>query len=345
MQRYEHGGDIYAHEAVRLDFSVNINPLGMPVPVREAIAQHVDDYQSYPDPNCRALCEAIAQHEHLDKEDVLCGNGAADLIFRLCFAMRPKRALVCAPTFSEYEKAVLLSGGELVYHALDAQNGFRVTEAILGALKPEIDLAFLCTPNNPTGALMDPELLARIAQQCSKNDTLLMVDECFLPFTNGRSIKPLLREHHNLMILKAFTKLYAMAGVRLGYLLSCNHALLEATKSFAQSWSVSTPAAVAGVAALGCEDWVARTKRLVETERAYLHEQLAARGMIVYESEANFLLFQSEVPLYHALLKRGILIRPCDNYTGLDERFYRIGVKKHEENAALIHSLDEVLYG
>jgi threonine-phosphate decarboxylase len=305
----------------------------------------VDAFAAYPDPNPRALTKAIAEKEQVQAEQVLCGNGAADLIYRVCLSQKPKHVLMIAPTFSEYERAARLCGSEIRYHRLHEQEQFALTERILDDIRPEVDLLFLCNPNNPTGKRIDRNLLIQIAQQCVKTDTMLLMDECFLSFSEEKSLSPLIEEIPNLLILKAFTKMYAMAGLRLGYLLSANQAILQACKDYAPCWNVSAVAQTAGFAALQCENWEEETRQLVVTERAYLANALETLGFQVYDSDANFLLFHSHVPLYDSLIEKRILIRPCENYVGLDERFYRIAVKLRPENERLIRAMKEVVHG
>ncbi|NTU88912.1 MAG: aminotransferase class I/II-fold pyridoxal phosphate-dependent enzyme [Actinobacteria bacterium] len=324
---------------------MNINPLGMPQTVKDAIISHIDEYESYPDTECRALRTAIAVHEAVDPADVLCGNGAADLIYRICASKHPKRTLVLAPTFSEYERAALLCGSEIVYHELSEAEGFALTERILGEITPDIDMVFLCNPNNPTGKLTDVSLLRGVARRCEETGALLVVDECFLPFTSGESLVPLIKENQNIVILKAFTKIYSMAGLRLGYMLSGNHEILQAAEQSAQCWSVSSVAQVAGLAALSCEGLGQRTQEFVKKERDYMVLELQARNLSVFDSDANFLLIKSEVPLYEPLLRKGILVRRCANFGGLDERYFRVGIKLHPQNAALVQAIEEVLNG
>ena len=146
MRRYEHGGDIYGDAKIRLDFSVNTNPLGMPEAARRALFDAADALERYPDPQCRALRQALSQKYGLAPEAVLCGNGAADMIFRLCACLKPKRALALAPTFSEYERPVKLFGGKMIEYRLREGNGFALTQEILSALTPGIELFFLCNP-------------------------------------------------------------------------------------------------------------------------------------------------------------------------------------------------------
>jgi len=328
-----------------LDFSVSVNPLGMPDAVREALIVHVGEYTRYPDPECRELRTAIAAHENVPENRVLCGNGAADLIYRLCYALAPRKALVCAPTFSEYERALEQVGCQAAHHILTVGNGFALTEDIEERLVPGIDTLFLCHPNNPTGRLIPADLLKRILRRAHKNNTTVIVDECFLDFTDGVSAGQYLEETPGLAVLKAFTKIYAMAGLRLGYLLTSDRALINSVNASAQCWSVSVPAQIAGVAALGCADWLDATRRLVEEERRFLSERLSGLGITVFPSDANYLLMRCEQPLYAPLLERGILIRSCENFKGLDASYFRAGIKTRMENTCLIQAVKEIIDG
>ena len=343
MERYDHGGDVYSQK-VELDFSVNVNPLGMPPQVREALIAHVDDYVSYPDAKCRALRAAIARAEGCPDSQVLCGNGAADLILRLCLARKPRRVLICAPTFSEYEKAALLSGAQIERHLLKETDGFALGEDFLDKLRPGLDMVFLCNPNNPTGRLIDGEILRCIVETCQRRQIRLVIDQCFLAFTGEGSVKKLVGEVDSLVVVDAFTKLYAMAGLRLGYMLCSDGKLLGEVARFGQSWSVSSPAQIAGLAALDCgPGWIAKTRETVGRERAYLSEAMAALGMKLFPSAANYLFFKGPLGLDASLLRQGLLIRSCANYTGLDGHFYRIGVKMRPQNERLIEALEKIL--
>ena len=341
MRPYEHGGDIYRNR-VRLDFSVNTNPLGIPESVIKALGERLGACANYPDPHCEALCCAIARFEGVPQSHIICGNGAADLIYRLVFSQKPKQALVCAPTFSEYERAVLISGGVVKYHTLREVEGFALTRRILDEISIGTDMVFVCNPNNPTGKLADGALLQAIAERCLACGATLVVDECFLPFTSGKSLKTL----PQVVVLKAFTKLYAMAGLRLGYLLCGNADITNAVWDHAQTWSVSALAQIAGVAALEQSgDWVKQTLDVIQTERESLCAQLRALGLRVWESDANFILLRSERPLYGPLLKRGILVRCCANFKGLGENDIRIAVKLRAENQALVATIKQALAG
>ena len=350
MLPYTHGGDVLTARArcggPVLDCSANLNPLGMPPQVGEAAARAAAQAAPYPDPLCRELRAAIAAHDGVAPERVLCGSGAAELIFRLAFALRPRRALVTAPTFSEYEGALSAAGCAVTCHLLRRERNFDVDEGLLEAVGPDVELVFLCTPNNPTGRLIDQGLLLRIAEKCRGLGAVLAVDECFLPLScGGPGLAPWLANHPHLVLLRAFTKSYAMAGLRLGYCLTANQSLREALGKFAQPWSVSTPAQAAGVAALTCcPHWPAEGRRLVENSRPGLAAGLTAAGCAVIPGQANYLLFRlpGVADLKEKLLERGVLIRSCANYYGLGPDWYRVCVRGEEENRRLLAALSEV---
>ncbi len=343
-----HGGDVYsARQKMKqepLDFSANINPMGMPPGAVRAAADALQQCTQYPDPLCRELRAALAAYEGIPAEQIVCGNGAADLIFRIVAATHPRRALLLAPTFAEYEQALRAMDCSIAYFPLQESEGFVLPEAFLQQLTPEINLLFLCNPNNPTGRTVSPALLQEIWKRCEEAGILLVVDECFNEFLEHpeqNTLKDVLETGANAVILKAFTKSFAMPGLRLGYGLCGNGDLAERIFSCGQPWGVSIPAQAAGVAALQEQGYLERMRRLIQTERRWLSENLARLGLCVFPSEANYILFrtETEIPLRERMEQRGVLIRACGNYRGLDNRYYRIAVRGHGENERLIAAL------
>ena len=223
-------------------------------------------------------------------EHILCANGAAELIFRLVQAIRPRCALVVAPTFAEYEQALNGCSCRVEYHLLKEEQDFVLDDSVLEKIHPHTGIVFLCNPNNPTGQLVDQKLLERILVRCSSCGALLVVDECFRDFLedcDGNSMKGWVEEFPNLLILRAFTKHFAMAGLRLGYCLCANPPLLERMAGLGQPWGVSVPAQIAGVAALSDTDYLHRTRELIAQERDYLKQQLSKLPVRVIGSQAN----------------------------------------------------------
>ena len=345
-----HGGDWagyrarFGHDA--LDFSANVSPLGLPQGVADAIVAALPTADRYPDPLCRELRTALSRAEQLPEPWILCGNGAADLIYRLVWTLKPRRALLPAPTFAEYAAALESVGCEVKRKTLHEADDFAVTEAFVQAVNQSIDLVFLCQPNNPTGQITPPELVQRLVRRCADCGAVLVVDECFLDFLQQRdalTAKPLLQTAPNLVILKAFTKLYAMAGVRLGYALCSNTALLAKMQAAGQPWGVSSLAQAAGAAALRETAYADAVRALIADQRPKLAAGLRALGLQVIEGSANYLLFRAPETLGVALQQRGVCLRSCGNYPGLSAGWYRTAVRTAPENEQLLQTMREVL--
>ena len=211
--KYLHGGDIYRNP-VQYDFSVNINPLGMPEGCQEAAKKGVDLAGQYPDWKGERLVTGLAEAEGVESGQLVLGNGAAELLYALCFFLRPKKALIPAPSFQEYEAAVRAAGGSVEFFYLQEEEDFVLTEERVEILAEKIaggsyDIVFLCQPNNPTGSVAAFETVGRLAESCRRAGSVLCVDECFLPFCREEaelSAKGLLEEYDNLFILRAFTR-------------------------------------------------------------------------------------------------------------------------------------------
>lgn len=349
MTEYQHGGDIYSQE-ILLDYSANINPLGMPESVKEAVRQAVDHAAVYPDSCCRRLRAALGEFHQVEPERIICGNGAADLIFQLAYALKPKRALLPAPTFSEYGQALAAAGTEIHLCCLCETDNFRFNLELWKERAEEVrpELTFFCNPNNPTGLAVKKEVLEEMARFCLEQRIFLAVDECFCEFLDdpeGHSILGELGRFPNVFVLKAFTKIYAMAGLRLGYGICGDPGLVDRLESVRQPWTVSALAQEAGLAALKETDYVERTRELVRAQRQVLKDGLARLGLAVWDSQANYLFFRGPEGLKERLAARKVLIRSCANYPGLDGRYYRICVGTEENNRRFLRELEAALEG
>lgn len=314
----------------------------MPESVIRAAQESVLQAANYPDTRCRELKKGLAQKEGVKEEQIVCGNGAAELIFSLTAAIKPKRALLVSPGFAEYEQALKVRGCEISYYELKEENGFRLSEDYLTYLNEGLDVLFLCNPNNPTGLTIKKELLIKIVRRCQSLGIRMVLDSCFVDFLEcpqDADMVSFLQDFPCLFILKAFTKIYAMAGLRLGYGLCADEKLMEAMQEVTQPWSVSIPAQAAGTAALKETEYVKRTRELIGEERRWLMEQLRKLGFAVYDASANFIFFKGEKNLAAKCKRSGILIRDCSNYRGLEQGFYRIAVRTHKENEELIRVL------
>lgn len=345
-----HGGDWAGYQreygVPPLDFSANVSPLGLPAGVRAAAAAALETADRYPDPLCRDLRAALGERYQIPPGCILCGNGAADLIDRAVRAVRPGRGMVTAPAFGEYAAALARAGCGVVEFPLEEREGFAVTERLLSAVTPDLNILFLCQPNNPTGRTVPRDLLTRILRRCGEYGCLLVVDECFVGFLDCPELYTLAGElsDPNLLILNAFTKLFGMAGLRLGFCMSGNAALLEKMRRLGQPWPVSSVAQAAGLAALRETDYVGQLRALIRRERPVLTNGLAACGCRVLPGEANFLLFRCpDGELGAKLARAGILIRCCGNFSGLDAHWYRAAIRTPEENQRLLAAVRGVI--
>lgn len=317
--KYTHGGDIYRYDKKLIDFSSNINPFGMPESVRNAAMAAVMSAENYPDYSCRKLREQIALREGVLPEQIICGNGAAELIYSLAYAIKPRYAVMRQPTFSEYGAAVRAAAGS-------------------GEM-----LEFLCNPNNPTGTLTEKEDVIRLIEECQG---IFVLDECFNDFLDEPeryTCVDRINEYKNLVILKSFTKMYAMPGLRLGYAITADTELIERMYGARQAWSASSVAQAAGLAACADHDTPERARSYLRNERGYMTSELGRLGLEYIDPTANFVFFKAMRGLKARLVDEGILIRSCADYAGLDDTCYRAAIKLHKENEVLIAALQRLI--
>ena len=355
MKIYRHGGNIDP-DRIRLDFSVNVNPFGMPEGVREVLKDAALLSGSYPDITYRKLREAILAHEKencaaaqaLVPSRIVPGNGASELIMALARLFSGKKVLLQTPLFSGYERAFSAAGAKIA--GMKTGDGFTVSGEVPDQIRDDKPAAVvLCRPGNPTGAMIGETLLHQIAEACLDTQSLLIVDECFLPFAeNGYRASALRRfsgeDNCDIVVLRALTKVFALPGLRLGYALCSREETAQRLQEQLPEWNVSSIAEAAGRAALADSRWVRDTTARVRKERACLAEALTQAGLSVYPGEGNFVFFHSDVELYEPLLERGILIRRCDNYYGIPkEGYYRAAVRLPEENGLLTAAVRDIL--
>jgi len=351
MYNYTHGGDIYSlnqkYKLPFIDFSSNINPMGIDDSIKMAIIESIEDCIRYPDPHCRELTMWVAKHHNISSDYILFGNGASDLIFKAIYSLKPKNALLLAPTFSEYENALNCIDCNINYYNLKEEFNFCIKEDILNYIDESMDIIFITNPNNPTGISTQNTLIKKIADKCLSTNTILVIDECFIEFVENSNLYSsisLLSDNPNIIILNAFTKIYAIPGLRLGYMLSSNYNILSNISNSGQPWSVSTLAISSGIACMKLDGFIQQTVTLINKNRTLLEFALRDFGFTVFSSQCNFILFKTSIPdLKEKLLDKGILIRSCDNYKTLDKHFYRVAVKSKSDIQILVESIRNVL--
>lgn len=348
---YRHGGNVHAEPGGErfLDFSASINPLGPPKQVEPAIQAALGRIDRYPDSRSSELRSAIAAFERVPPEWVFCAAGSSDILFRLPRAAGIRRGLVLKPSFSDYRRALAAAGADVAFHALSEQNGFACDESLLQTLETRpAELLILCNPNNPTGRLTQRPLVERILEICRNNNALVLVDECFLDLTGDaaqKTSKKFLPDFENLVVLKAFTKTFALPGLRLGYAICSDTKLLDRFAFAGPDWPVSNLAQAAGIAALRDADrYLAESLAMIEKERRYVKDELEELGYTVYGAGANFLFARNpyRFDLREHLDRKFVRIRSFAAEDGLDASFFRIGLQSHENNTRLIEALRSV---
>ena len=352
MYEYTHGGNA-AFECGNggvIDLSASINPLGMPEGVRDAIIREISNCEHYPDSFSRRLREKISEFECVKPDCIFCGNGASDIIFRLPKAVQAKKIMVTAPSFSDYDRSACSYGAEVIRYALSPANSFDPDSGFVEAVRREMpDLVFVCNPNNPTGRLTGVKLIKELLDFCKGIGAWVAVDECFLDFSEKAleyTSKRFLEQYSNLTILKAFTKLFALPGIRLGYAICADSAFVNNLYFHGTDWPVSSLAQAAGIAALKDADrFIDITVSYVTAEREAINDELTTLGFVVFETHANYVFFQNpyHFDLREQLNRLGIRIRSCDNFYGLDESYYRIAVSTKENNMILLNAITEIV--
>lgn len=411
----DHGGDWYSFReefgSVPLDFSANVSPLGLPESARDAACRALCESARYPDPFCRALRKAIAKEYKVPVEWIFCGNGAADIIYRIAYAARPRRALLLAPCFAEYERALRRAGAKVDFYFPDALSkgrnkkgsaseletaavpdsptmpaqGFRITDVsrFLRHIHPDTDMIMLGEPNNPTGLCTDRMALTQIADFCEARGIRLVFDECFMDFAEDGEERTWLRRwrvlpeegkaklrdpirYRNVCVVRAFTKFYGMAGLRLGWCVIPDAEFLGEVILAGPPWSVSCAAQAAGIAALGDHAYRDRLRAMVGRERPRLIKGLQRLGFFVLPGEANYLMFFVPGSLYRGKLNLketyeaehklsgslnlcdllrpyGIMLRDLRSFYGLGPGWYRTAVRTEEENERFLAVLSEII--
>ena len=318
------------------DFSVNLNPLGIPDSVKRAIYDSLNEVDRYPDRECRGFIHQVSEYTGVPESMAVFGAGASELINRLVFAVRPVRAVLSEFTFSEYERALTAFGCAVTCVPTD---GLCLSHRFCDYITDETDMVFICSPNNPTGIITDPSLLMDIVLRCKKTGTVPVIDESFAFFTD-KAQPP--RELLSLgaVIIRSLTKVFACPSVRMAYAV-CSEEMAERLRMCAPAWCMSTAAQRAGEAGLRDAEFLGKTPVYTKQCREYLAEQLGQCGITVLSGEADFLLIKAERELYDRLLSNGILIRKCDNFrtTAENRQLFRIAVKNREITDRLIRAI------
>lgn len=326
-----------------IDFSANINPLGISNEVKKEMINALDKIERYPDITYYELKKSLEEYESVDINNIVLGNGAAEVIFNITRALKPKNALIPAPTFSEYEDA--LNAVDCTVNHYRLNNYFQLDSGFINEIKSGIDIIFICNPNNPTGVLTSKEYIIEVIKKSKEVNATVVVDESFLDFIEEKeeySVIELTKEFDNLIVVKSLTKFFAFPGIRVGYGITSNMNYIDNINKIAVPWSINTVAAFGAKVALNQKEYIKESIQYVKEENEFLFNGLNEfKDLKVYKGSVNFIFFKvnKEIDLKMELIKQGVLIRSCDNYIGLESGYYRVAVRTREENIKLLDVL------
>ena len=370
-----HGGNIFqfAHEQriepyEVIDFSANINPLGPSQRGLSALEAQLRYISHYPDATNDDVLNAIADIYGMNKTQIVVGNGAAELLYAICRLPGYTGAFVPAPGFSEYKEALEASGipvRDIYYRPREDDNGkpyFEVPYLALETFAAELKgqdgriIVFLGNPNNPDGTLLDKNHIRTVASMLKEANSLLVIDESFIDFVgnhtlqdNEYSMRSLVNDFDNIIVVHSFTKFYAVPGLRIGAAFS-NSQIIDKLNKFIPTWSVNTLAQAYTESALNDVEYVKRTKQVLREEQHYMYNALdAIADITVYPPSANFILLHIEQDgvtadsINEALKKHKMIVRNCDSYIGLNSQWVRIAIKDHDNNVRLVDALTDIL--
>lgn len=354
----KHGGNVY--QVARqmglkaediIDFSANINPLGYSSRVKKVFASSDIAILNYPDQEAYDFVNALSSYHTLPAENFLVGNGSTEFIYLLPGIIRPKSVLIVAPTFTEYGFSFQRSKGVVFYfNALEKDKFFIQEKRLFDELKRGYSALYICNPVNPTGVLIPAEKMKGIISYAYKKGTDVIIDETFMDFTEEHSVKAQIKNFDNLFILRSMTKFFALPGLRAGYLIS-HTKNIEKIRGRQEPWSINAIAQCASVESLRDSAYIQKSIRYVsEAREAFVDDLKKLPFLTVFNGCTNFLLLKlnDSAPvnvsqLYDKLLEKGIVIRTCDDFQGLNNSFFRIAVKKRNENRKLVSELKKIL--
>jgi threonine-phosphate decarboxylase len=322
-----------------IDFSANINPLGPPHVLKEKWNDFFDEIKVYPDPYAARLKDRIAIMENLSTDSILIGNGGAELINLVARLLAGKKVLLLQPTFSEYEKACRANQCEILYHQL-VEPRFELNPTEISEYLGEVDALFLCNPNNPTGIHYPRSTVISIIEECKKQNCLVILDEAFYDFlVEYDSFIPYVNRNSHVIIIRSMTKMFAIPGIRLGYLVAPPNLAVK-LRQFQSQWNINSIALTAGELCLQNEAFIHETQKYIHDERKRLFKFYQQEGFLVSSSQINFYLLRdplinNQFDLFNFLLRQGIIPRHTYNFSGLEGRWLRFAIKSYEENNRL----------
>ena len=335
-------------------YDANLNPLGIPVSVKQSIANNIGSIIKYPDIYYANLKTAIADYAGTTLERIIMGNGSPDLLRLFAALLTPKKTMLLVPSSSEYEKVVTSYGCEAVFYELDEEKDFELdVEDLIKTLDSSLDLLILGNPNNPTSKRITREDIASIAEACKSLDIFLLVDEMYVEFLDDYeevTAVPLTDKFENLAVLRSVSKFFAVPGLRFAYAVMNNEELSNIIDLTTTKNNIATLSAIAGIDMFKDTKYIEDSRSTIHTERSLVYLAMApCRTIKLYKPAANFMLMKllnedlnSSLVAEHCGL-RGIMIRRCDDIRGLSNKYIRFCFMNPKQNDLMVNTILEIV--
>lgn len=353
--RIRHGGELRHFsqalgipEKEILDFSSNINPLGPPACVKEVYEKSFKELSYYPDAEALEFRQEVARHFPLWPENVIVGNGAAEILDLILRFLKPRRALLIEPTFLEYRRTLNFLGTEIRSISLREKDSFQFLLSEIKNALQGVDVAIFANPNNPTGTFLSKENMLQILSEAKRKGIFVVLDEAFIDWINEISMGREIRDDSSFFVVRSLTKFYSLPGIRIGYGLG-SRKLIEKLQSVQVPWSCNRLAQKLGIAVLRDDDFANVSRGWLVEERNRLQSLLQEISSLkVYPSAANFLLVRwggrtDKERFFEEIGKQGIYVRDLSELPGLGPFYFRVAVRKKEENERLVEVLNVCL--
>jgi threonine-phosphate decarboxylase len=353
ISKLGHGGDVYTEGILvgreLLDFSSNINPLGVPDSFLKHMEEGVKAVTRYPDIEYRQLKNSIRSYINnpfIENDNLLLGNGAAEIIDLAIGSF--ESILLVVPSFSEYENSALKVKAKIIYSKLNNDMCIDYEDIFIKLKEGPIEALVIANPNNPNGAVIDKTKFKPIMELCRNKQITIIIDEAFVEFVGNSSLSFIeeMKDYENLFIIRALTKFFALPGIRLGYGLSRDKTLVKSIKERQNPWNINCFAETAAKYVLKDYEYMEKSLQWIAKELPYLTEKLKKVEIIeqVYESSCNFILCKlkriTDIELYDYCMSKGIAVRRASNFKGLNGSYVRFAVKDRESNERLVRVLN-----
>ncbi len=350
-----HGGNIYKLKRETgmevLDYSANINPMGLSDRLKEEIGKNLNLLEKYPDPDYLEMKEVIAKHNKVEVKNIIVGNGATEIMFLYAKNLKPKKVLIISPTFAEYERALKTVNCEIDYFQLKEEENFLLNiPRLKKTLDDNYDLLVVCNPNNPTGKFIDKVILDDLALSCKDKGISILLDEAFIEFVDGSMDRSLAGyKHKNVFIVRALTKFFAIPGLRLGYGITFDEELKDKIEGNREPWSVNAIAELATKVLLEDCDYITRSENWIREEKRFMYEELEKiEGIKPYITETNFILVKlindmKVKEFREKMISLGVLIRDASNFNYLDDRYFRLAIKDRVNNIKVLGCIEDAI--